>query len=120
MTPRPHILIVDDEAGIRESLASILKDEGYQVDAVGSAEEALERSALGGFEVVLLDVWLPGIDGLEAAARIAASAHSPPTRVILMAASATEVQDRSHVDLVLQKPFRLEELAAKIKALCGE
>jgi len=42
MNPKPHLLIVDDEAGIRESLSSILKEEGYHVEAVGSAEEALE------------------------------------------------------------------------------
>ena len=66
MSPKPHLLIVDDEAGIRESLSSILKDEGYHVEAVGSAEEALERAAAGDLEVILLDVWLPGIDGLEA------------------------------------------------------
>src|SRR5207248_3025100 len=82
MTPRPHILIVDDEAGIRESLSSILKDEGYQVDTVGSAEEALERSAVGDLEVVLLDVWLPGIDGLEALSRIQALPHPPAVIMI--------------------------------------
>jgi len=60
MNPGPHLLVVDDEAGIRESLSSILEDEGYHVEAVGSAEEALERAAAGDFEVVLLDVWLPG------------------------------------------------------------
>ena len=68
MTTRPHLLVVDDEDGIRESLSSILVDEGYHVEAVGSAEAALERAAAGDIEVVLLDVWLPGIDGLEALA----------------------------------------------------
>src|SRR5260370_7491762 len=75
MTPGPHLLVVDDEAGIRESLSSILEDEGYHVEAVGSAEEALDRAAAGHFEVVLLDVWLPGIDGLEALSRL-----QPPPR----------------------------------------
>jgi two-component system nitrogen regulation response regulator NtrX len=59
------ILIVDDERGIRETLRAVLEDEGFAVDAVGSGEEcvrALERRAFG---CVLLDVWLPGIDGLE-------------------------------------------------------
>jgi len=63
MITKPHLLIVDDEPGIRESLGSILKDEGYLVDAVGSAEEALERVAGGELELILLDVWLPGMDG---------------------------------------------------------
>jgi two-component system nitrogen regulation response regulator NtrX len=72
MSTRPHLLVVDDEAGIRESLSSILRDEGYFVESVGSAEEALERAANGAVEVVLLDVWLPGMDGLEALSRLQA------------------------------------------------
>jgi len=82
MTPGPHLLVVDDEAGIRESLSSILEDEGYHVEAVGSAEEALDRAAAGHFEVVLLDVWLPGIDGLEALSRLQASPRPPAVIMI--------------------------------------
>ena len=82
MIPKPHLLIVDDEPGIRESLASILRDEGYLVDAVGSAEEALERVAAGELELILLDVWLPGMDGLEALSRIQSAAHPPAVIMI--------------------------------------
>src|SRR5260370_27038282 len=82
-----HLLVVGGQAGIRESLSSILEDEGYHVDAVGSAEEALERSAAGGFEVVLLDVWLPGMDGLEALSRLQAS--PPPPAVIMISGPGT-------------------------------
>ena len=77
MPPRPNLLVVDDEAGIRESLSSILEDEGYRVESVASAEEALERASVGDFEVVLLDVWLPGMDGLEALGRFQASSRPP-------------------------------------------
>src|SRR5258708_12214796 len=77
MPPNPHILIVDDEAGIRESLSSILTDEGYVAEAAESAERALERAAHGGLDVILLDVWLPGMDGLEALSRIQTMPHAP-------------------------------------------
>ena len=77
MTTRPRLLVVDDEDGIRESLSSILQDEGYHVEALGSAEAALERAAVGDIEVILLDVWLPGIDGLEALSRLQASPRPP-------------------------------------------
>jgi len=73
------ILIVDDEAGIRQSLASILRDEGYQVEAVSSGEECLVALERQPFDLVLLDVWLPGIDGIETLKRLydrAASAQS--------------------------------------------
>src|SRR5229473_2386378 len=82
MTSRSHLLVVDDEAGIRESLSSILKDEGYQVDAVASGEEALARANSGDFEVVLLDVWLPGIDGLQTLSRIQAMQRPPAVIMI--------------------------------------
>jgi len=77
MTTRPHLLVVDDEPGIRESLSSILQDEGYYVESVASAEEALERASSGEIEVILLDVWLPGIDGLEALSRLQSSRVHP-------------------------------------------
>ncbi|HYO98716.1 MAG TPA: response regulator, partial [Pyrinomonadaceae bacterium] len=67
------ILSVDDERGIRETLCGVLADDGFTGEAVASGEEclhALERRAYG---CVLLDVWLPGMDGLETLARLAAS-----------------------------------------------
>jgi two-component system nitrogen regulation response regulator NtrX len=82
MTPTPNILVVDDEAGIRESLASILRDEHYAVETVASAEEALELAASKLFDVVLLDVWLNGMDGLEALSRIRAMPDAPAVIMI--------------------------------------
>ena len=64
------ILIVDDEEGIRESLGALLRDEGYEVAAVASGEECLEQLESRDFDLLLLDVWLKEIDGLETLARI--------------------------------------------------
>src|SRR5580692_12325054 len=64
------ILIVDDEQGIREALSSILADEGYETVAVASGEECLAVLDERGIDLVLLDVWLDGIDGLETLERI--------------------------------------------------
>jgi two-component system nitrogen regulation response regulator NtrX len=66
----PAILIVDDEAGVRASLGGVLRDEGYAVDAVESGEAALEQVARRPYDVVLLDIWLPGIDGLVTLERL--------------------------------------------------
>ena len=60
-----RILVVDDEPGVRSALEGILRDEGYGVVTAGSGEEALEVIGGDSFDVVLLDVWLPGKDGLE-------------------------------------------------------
>jgi two-component system, NtrC family, nitrogen regulation response regulator NtrX len=60
-----RILIVDDEPLIRQSLAGVLEDEGYQTHAVSTGEECCEEIARAAYDIVLLDVWLPGMDGLE-------------------------------------------------------
>src|SRR6187551_2159105 len=64
------VLIVDDEPGVRSALSGVLRDEGYQVDAVESGESCLELLARQPFDVVVLDVWLPGMDGLATLERL--------------------------------------------------
>jgi two-component system nitrogen regulation response regulator NtrX len=66
----PTILVVDDEPGVRSSLGGVLRDEGYTVDAVDSGEACLDRAARAGYDVIVLDVWLPGIDGLVTLQRL--------------------------------------------------
>ncbi len=61
---RSRILIVDDEPGVRSALGGVLRDEGYDVDTVSSGEECLDRATRNAPDVILLDVWLPGMDGL--------------------------------------------------------
>jgi two-component system, NtrC family, nitrogen regulation response regulator NtrX len=67
---KPRILIVDDEPGVRTALAGVLADEGFVVDAVESGEACLERAVQSPWDVILLDVWLPGIDGLVTLSRL--------------------------------------------------
>jgi two-component system nitrogen regulation response regulator NtrX len=64
------ILLVDDEAGVRAALSGVLKDEGYFVEAVASGEECLDRLARGPVDLVILDIWLPGMDGLATLQRL--------------------------------------------------
>ncbi len=61
---KASFLIVDDEAGVRSALSGVLQDEGYQVDAVASGEACLERVIRRDYDVIVLDIWLPGLDGL--------------------------------------------------------
>ena len=65
-----RVLVVDDEPGIRQSLCGVLEDEGYLPFAVESGEACLEELKRQIYEAVLLDVWMPGMDGLEVLARI--------------------------------------------------
>jgi two-component system nitrogen regulation response regulator NtrX len=64
------VLVVDDEAGVRSALSGVLEDEGYAVDAVDSGEACLARLARRRYDVIILDVWLPGMDGLETLSRL--------------------------------------------------
>ncbi|OFW33222.1 MAG: Fis family transcriptional regulator [Acidobacteria bacterium RIFCSPLOWO2_12_FULL_65_11] len=64
------ILIVDDEPGVRTSLTGVLRDEGYTVEAVATGEACLDRMTRGSVDLILLDVWLPGVDGLATLARL--------------------------------------------------
>jgi two-component system, NtrC family, nitrogen regulation response regulator NtrX len=117
MTSRSYLLVVDDEAGIRESLTSILKDEGYQVDAVASGEEALARATSGDFDVVLLDVWLPGIDGLQTLSRIQAM-QRPPAVIMISGHSTIETAVRATklgaFDFI-EKPLSLEKIVVLVR-----
>jgi two-component system nitrogen regulation response regulator NtrX len=67
---KSSILIVDDEAGVRAALSGVLRDEGYTVDAVDSGESCLDRVVRSAYDVILLDIWLPGMDGLTTLARL--------------------------------------------------
>ncbi len=117
MSSKPKILVVDDEAGIRESLASILRDEEYEVAAVGSAEEALGQIMEGDFEVVLLDVWLPGIDGMEALGRIQAAPRAP---VVIMISGHGNIETAVRATKLgafdfVEKPLSLEKIIVLVR-----
>ena len=67
---RASVLIVDDEPGVRSALSGVLRDEGYEVESVASGEDCVDRLLRDVFDVVVLDVWLPGIDGLATLGRL--------------------------------------------------
>ncbi len=117
--PKPHVLVVDDEPIIRDSLAEVLTQEGYAVTALGSAEEALARARQCRFDVALCDVQLPGLDGLELLDRLLRM--SPETLVLLITAygtvdSAVAAFRRGAHDY-LMKPILLDEVLAKVRRL---
>lgn len=72
-----NILIVDDEPTIRQSLKGVLEDEGFKASTAESGEASLEIISKQAFDVVLLDVWLPGIDGLETLEKIREKENAP-------------------------------------------
>jgi DNA-binding NtrC family response regulator len=112
-----HVLIVDDEELIRDTLAEYLTQEGFPVTVCGSGEEALELAARQPFAVALCDVQLPGMDGIELLGRL--RQLSPETGVLLITAFATvenavEAFQRGAHDY-LMKPILLDEVLGKIR-----
>src|SRR4051794_26983156 len=67
---KPTVLVVDDEAGVRSALSGVLRDEGYTVEAVDSGEACLDRVLRAPYDAIVLDIWLPGMDGLVTLARL--------------------------------------------------
>ena len=113
----PKILIVDDEAGIRDSLAGVLTDEGYSASSAESGEACLERLRKGAFDVVLLDIWLPGIDGLETLQRIR-QLDNPPEVIMISGHGTIETAVRATklgaYDF-LEKPLSLDKTLILVK-----
>jgi two-component system, NtrC family, nitrogen regulation response regulator NtrX len=109
-----RVLIVDDEPGIRESLTGVLEDEGYSCHAVGSGEECLEALARENFEAVLLDVWLPTMDGLETLARIQEIPFADRPEVVIISGHGTIETAVKATKLgafdFLEKPLTIEKV----------
>jgi two-component system, NtrC family, nitrogen regulation response regulator NtrX len=113
----PSILIVDDEPGVRSALGGVLRDEGYDVDAVDSGEACLERLSRQAYDVVVLDVWLPGMDGLQTLARM--RERQIDTQVVIISGhgnieSAVRAIKMGAFDFV-EKPLSLEKTVLVVR-----
>jgi two-component system response regulator MprA len=116
---KAHILVVDDDPRITDLMRRILAYEGYSVTIARSGTEALDRSLERPPDLVVLDIMLPELDGLEVARRLRAAGDNVP---ILMLTARDAVADRvkgleTGADDYLVKPFAPEELVARVKAL---
>jgi two-component system, OmpR family, response regulator PrrA len=119
MIKMPRVLVVDDDRSIRDALERGLRLEGFEATAVASGEEALLVADSDRTDVVVLDVGLAGIDGVEVVRRIRAAGNDVP---ICILSARVEVGDRvigleAGADDYLVKPFVLEELVARLNAL---
>lgn len=110
------ILVVDDERGIRDELERILRDEGFTVSTTGTGEDALAAVSREIFDLVLLDVWLPGMDGIEVLRQLRAAGHQLP--VVLVSGHATaEMAVRAVREGALdflEKPLALERVLVTV------
>ena len=114
----PRILVIEDEERIRQFLKRGLTYEGYVVDGADDGKSGLERARDNPPDLVLLDIMLPGIDGLEVCRRLRAASAVP----ILMLTAKESIEDRvagldAGADDYLVKPFSFDELLARVRAL---
>jgi len=111
------ILIVDDEAGIRQSLAGVLREDGYRVDSVATGEECIQLTLAQPVDLVLLDVWLDGVDGLEVLSRLRETGV-PPMVVMISGHGNIETAVRATklgAFEFLEKPLALEKVSLVVK-----
>ncbi|MEU1807207.1 response regulator transcription factor [Streptomyces sp. NPDC019937] len=119
MRETSRILVVDDEPSVREAIGRALRFEGYEVDSAEDGLTALRRVEEEPPDLVLLDVMMPGLDGLAVARRLRASGRTVP---IMMVTGRDSVGDRivgldNGADDYLVKPYAAEELLARVRAL---
>ena len=117
--PRPRVLVVDDDRAVRESLRRSLEFNGYDVSLAGDGAEALARIAATDPDVVVMDVMMPRLDGLETTKALRAAGNDLP---VLVLTARDAVGDRvegldAGADDYLTKPFALQELLARLRAL---
>jgi two-component system response regulator RegX3 len=113
-----RILVVDDEAAIRETVGYALRGEGYEVSDAADGEEALEVARSNGFDVLILDLMLPKLSGVEVCRRLRAESDVP---ILLLTAKDAEV-DRvlgleAGADDYVTKPFSMAELVSRVRAI---
>ena len=117
----PHILIVDDEPNIVMSLEFLMRKNGYQVGIARNGTEALAAIALHPYDLVLLDVMMPDVDGYQVCRELRQHPDRMVTKVIFLSAKSREadVQKGYEVgaDLYISKPFSTRQLMDKVREL---
>jgi len=113
-----RLLLIDDDTELCALLTEFLKGEGFAVEAVHEGHRGLDRALHGGFQLVILDVMLPGLDGFEILRRLRKESHVP---VLMLTARADDVDRIIGLELgaddYLPKPFNPRELVARVRAI---
>ena len=117
--PSPHILVAEDQADIRDLIVLNLQHSGYQVQAVADGRAAVAQQLANPADLLVLDLMMPGLDGLEVCKALRAKGQATP--ILMLTAKSTELDRVLGLELgaddYLTKPFSMAELLARVKAL---
>lgn len=118
-TAGKHILLVEDDDDIANLLDLHLSDEGHRVDVVGDGDEGLDRALNGSYDLIILDIMLPGTDGFDICRRL--RQEKCPTPILMVTAKTEEVDKVLGLELgaddYITKPFSIREVLARVKAI---
>ena len=122
MNEDPRVLVIDDDEALRELVIRVVKQAGYQVDAVSDGQAGLERLAERSYDVILSDVRMPGMDGIAFYQEVRRRYPPQADRIILVAAHVQLDQYKEFMTVrapILQKPFTLGEFHAALARMLG-
>ena len=119
MSKQSKILVVEDEEAIRTGLIDVLIFHGYDVDSAATGPEGLQKALTGKFDLILLDIMLPGMDGYEICNRIRSEDRQQPIVMLTAKTSDNEIIQglKLGADDYVQKPFSVQQLVLRIEAV---
>jgi len=117
--PKSRILVVEDEAAIRDGLADVLVYHGYEVDAISDGREGLQRALTGRYDLLLLDVMLPGRDGFSICDEVRKADREQPIIMLTAKTSDDDIVNGLSLgaDDYIAKPFSIAQLVLRVKAV---
>lgn len=119
MAEKLAVLVIEDEAAIREGLVDVLVYHGYDVDTAATGTEGLEKAQTGRFDLILLDIMLPGMDGYEVCNRIRSEDREQAIIMLTAKSSDEEIIQglKLGADDYVSKPFSIQQLVLRIEAV---
>jgi len=119
----PKVLVVDDDPAILEICSDLLQTEGYTVSVATNGQQALEQIRTDPPQVILMDIMMPVLDGVEACRQVKANPATAEIPVVLMSARTNltrQSQELASADALVAKPFDIDHLLNTIHDLVGE
>lgn len=115
---KPRVLVADDDDGVRTVVKRVLDKEGFEVVAVADGASALSASSEGSFDIAVIDIGMPGMDGFELVTQLRATAKYAQLPIVMLTGAGTDTDIQRGFELgvsdYIVKPFNREDLTARM------